>query len=202
MGKSLQALYSWQILSSAIWLNGEHLQLSLHRCSTGLWLCHSRTFRDLPWSHSSFVLAVHFRSCWNAERWTFTTVWDCVHSGAGFPQGLYLCAFIPLLILTNLPVPTTEKHPHSTMLTPPCFTIRIVFARWWALPGYYQLEFNTKKLNCCLIRPENPKSFKYLLYAFYLGVAFTLLEWPLGTCSPPWPKPFLTSYGVWLDGQL
>ena len=30
--------------------------------------------------------------------------------------------------LTSLPVPAAEKHPHSMMLPPPCFTVGMVLA--------------------------------------------------------------------------
>uniref|UniRef100_A0AAZ3Q9F3 poly(ADP-ribose) glycohydrolase n=2 Tax=Oncorhynchus tshawytscha TaxID=74940 RepID=A0AAZ3Q9F3_ONCTS len=36
---------------------------------------------------------------------------------------LYFAPFIFPLILTSLPVPAAEKHPHSVMLPPPCFTV-------------------------------------------------------------------------------
>ena len=39
---------------------------------------------------------------------------------------LYFALFTFLSILTSLPVPATEKHPHSMMLPPPCFIIGMV----------------------------------------------------------------------------
>jgi hypothetical protein len=39
---------------------------------------------------------------------------------------LYSAPFIFPLILTSLPVPTAVKHPHSTMLVPPSFTVGMV----------------------------------------------------------------------------
>ena len=42
----------------------------------------------------------------------------------------FLCSFFPS-ILTSLPVSAAEKHPHSMMLPPPCFTIGMV-------PGLFQ----------------------------------------------------------------
>ena len=44
---------------------------------------------------------------------------------------LYFAPFIFASILTSLPVPAPEKHPHSMMLTPPCFTVGMV-------PGFLQ----------------------------------------------------------------
>ncbi len=56
---------------------------------------------------------------------------------------LYLAAFIFPSIATSRPVPAAEKHPHSMMLPPPCFTVGTVLDRWWAVPGFlhtYRLE--------------------------------------------------------------
>ena len=43
-----------------------------------------------------------------------------------FIKDLYFAPFIFPSILTSLPVPAAEKHPHSMMLTPPCFTVEMV----------------------------------------------------------------------------
>ena len=48
------------------------------------------------------------------------------HSGASYHGPLYFAPFIFSLILTSLPVPATEKQPHSMMLPPPCFTVGVV----------------------------------------------------------------------------
>jgi hypothetical protein len=42
-----------------------------------------------------------------------------------------LAPFIFATILTHLSVPAAEKHPHSIMLLPPCFTVRMA-------PGFLQ----------------------------------------------------------------
>ena len=42
---------------------------------------------------------------------------------------LCFAPFIFALILTSLPVPTAENHPHSMMLPPPCITVGMVLAR-------------------------------------------------------------------------
>ena len=44
---------------------------------------------------------------------------------------LYFAPFIFPSILTSLPVPASEKHPHSMMLLPPCFNVGMV-------PGFLQ----------------------------------------------------------------
>ncbi len=41
----------------------------------------------------------------------------------------YLAAFIFPSIATSRPVPAAEKHPHSMMLPPPCFTVGTVLDR-------------------------------------------------------------------------
>ena len=41
-------------------------------------------------------------------------------------QVLYFAPFIFPSILTSLPVPTAEKHPHRTMLPTPCFPVGMV----------------------------------------------------------------------------
>lgn len=55
----------------------------------------------------------------NLEQ-VFLTFWICLH--------LYL-------LLNSFPVPVSEKHPYSTMLAPPCFTIGMILASWCAAPG-------------------------------------------------------------------
>ncbi|XP_072306069.1 cilia- and flagella-associated protein 206 [Eucyclogobius newberryi] len=50
-------------------------------------------------------------------------------SGAGFHKDVSVtAAFTFLLILTSLPSPATEKHPHSLMLPPPRFTVEMIKA--------------------------------------------------------------------------
>ena len=112
----------------------------LQRCSigfkSGLWLCHSRTFTELFWNHSFVILAVclGLLACWKVNvrpilrSWT---LWKRFLSRIS----MYLVAFIFFSIATSRPVPAAEKHPHSMMLPPRCFTWWMVLGRWGAVPG-------------------------------------------------------------------
>ena len=148
---------SLQHLSSSIRLDGKRrctaIFRSLQRCSigfkSGLWLGHSSTFTELSWSHSFDILPVSLGplSCWKMNRHPSLrsrALWSRFSSR----MSLYIAVFIFLYILTSLPVPATKKHPHSMMLPPPCFTVGMVLAWWWAVLGF--LEFNHY-----LIRPDN-----------------------------------------------
>ena len=72
-----------------------------------------RTFTDLSQSHSCVFFAV----C----QGSLSTL---LHSS--FPQSWLVSQFLPL------------KHLHSMTLPPPCFTVGMVLARWWAVPGFLQ----------------------------------------------------------------
>ena len=115
----------------------------LQRCLIGfksrLWLSHKRTFRDLYpkpllrcLDYALMVVVLlegepPARSERSRSRFSSTIT-------------LYFAPFIFTLILTSLPVPTAEKHPHSMMLPPPCFTVGMV-------PGFLQkwrFAFRTK----------------------------------------------------------
>ena len=134
-----------QHLSSSIRLDGKRrctaIFRSLQRCSigfkSGLWLGHSRTFTELSWSHFD-ILAVCLGSlsCW---KMNLTPVWSrALWSRFSSRMSLYTAAFILPSIRTSLPVPAAEQHPHSMMLPPPCFTVGMVLAWWWAVPGFLQ----------------------------------------------------------------
>ncbi|MEQ2176134.1 hypothetical protein GOODEAATRI_024928 [Goodea atripinnis] len=69
-------------------------------------------------------------------------------------MSLYIAAFIFPSIMTSLPVPAAEKHPHSmTLLPPPSFTIGLVLAwyvvtskhdTWHSHQGVQSLSHQTK----------------------------------------------------------
>ena len=102
---------------------GWEMSLSLQRCSirfkSGLWLGHSRKLEATP------ALSCKFSS----------------------RISLYFPPFIFPSILTNLPVPAAEKHPHNIMLPPPFFTVGL-------LPPDVILGILAKEFNLGFIRPE------------------------------------------------
>ncbi len=136
---------SLQILSSSVRLDGKRwwtaIFRSLQRCSigfkSGLWLGHSRTVTELLWSHSFVILAVCLGSlsCWKVNLRPSLRSWALWRRFSS-RISLYLTAFIFPSIATSRPVPAAEKHPHSMMLPPPCFTVGTVLDRWWAVPGF------------------------------------------------------------------
>ena len=134
-----------------------HFQISpkmFNRVQVWLWLGHSRTFTELSQSHSFVILAVCLGSlsCWKMN------LRPSLRSRAlleqVFIKDLSVHCWIHLSsILTSLPVPAAEKHPHSMMLPPPCFTVGMVlgYTRWWAVPGFLQtwrlaLAFQTSSI--------------------------------------------------------
>ena len=126
---------------------------SFQRCSigfkSGLLLGHSRTFRDLSRSHSCMVLAVCLAmlSCWKVDLCPSLRSW-VLWSRFSSNISLYFAPFTLTSILTSLPVPAAEKHPHSMMLPPPCFIVGMV-------PGFLQTGIQAKEFNLSFIRPEN-----------------------------------------------
>ncbi len=161
-----QVFHTWIWGSSAIppcrsspvlsgWMvnvGGQPFFRSLQRCSigfkSGLWLGHSRTVMELLWSHSFVILAVCLGSlsCWKVNLRPSLRSWALWRRFSS-RISLYLAAFIFPSIATSRPVPAAEKHPHSMMLPPPCFTVGTVLDRWWAVPGFlhtYRLELRPK----------------------------------------------------------
>ena len=126
-----------QILSSCVRLDREqrctaifrYLQKCLIGFKSGLWLGHSRTFRDLSQSHSCVVLAVCLGSLF---YWKVHLHPEC--SVTGFHQGS-LCTVHLSLDLDLSASPAAEKHPHSMMLPLPCFTVGMV-------PGFFLPELS------------------------------------------------------------
>ena len=124
---------SLQILSSFVKLDGEYrctaifrsLQICSIRFKSRLELGHSRTLRDL-------VANPLLRGLGSVLRVVVLL------EGEPSPQSEVLSRFssrisqniAPLIfpsILTSLPVPANEKHPHSMMLPLACFTVVMVF---------------------------------------------------------------------------
>ena len=128
---------SLQILSSSVRLDGEccctAIFRSLQRCSirfkSGLWLGHENDIQRLvpkPLLHCldcvlRVVVLLEGEPSPQSE----------VLSRFSSRISLYFALFIFASILTSLPVPAAEKHPHSMMLPPPCCTVGMV-------PGFLQ----------------------------------------------------------------
>jgi hypothetical protein len=94
---------------------------------SGLWLGHSMTFRNLYQSHSHIVLAVCLGSlsCWKVNLHPSLRS-QALSSRFSSRISLYFATLIFPLILTSHPVPTAEKHAHSMLLPPTCFTVGMV----------------------------------------------------------------------------
>ena len=73
-------------------------------------------------------------SCWKVNLRPSLRSW-ALSSRFSSRISLYFAPFIFSSSLTILPVPATDKHSHSMMLPPPCFTIGMVpgFLHMWRL---------------------------------------------------------------------
>ncbi len=94
------------------------------------------------------ILAVCFGSlsCWKVNLRPSLRSWALWRRFSS-RISLYLAAFIFPSMQPVRPVPAAEKHPHSMMLPPPCFTFGTILDRWWAVPGFlhtYRLELRPK----------------------------------------------------------
>ena len=113
---------------------------------------------DLSRSHSCIVLAACLGalSCWKVNLCPSLSSWALW--SAFF---LYFALFIFSSILTSLLVPSAEKHPHSMMLPPPCFTVEMV-------PGILQMCFLAfRPKSSILVSLENLVSHGLSLGAFW-----------------------------------
>ena len=114
------------------WMGSIAGQLSLQRCligfKSGLWLGHSRTFRDLSWSHSCVVLAMCLQSltCWKVNlRPCLATVFFEIFNAAE----MFWYPSWDLCLDTILPRSSTDNS----------FNLMAWFLLWHALltVGYY-----------------------------------------------------------------
>ena len=107
------------------------------------WRGHSRTFGDLSRSHSCIVLAVCLGSCWKVNLRHSLRSWALL--------------FIFPSILSSLPVPATEKHPHSMMLPQLCFTVGMVpgFLQMWHLAFRPKSSILVSLEESCFSWPES-----------------------------------------------
>lgn len=114
----------------------------------------------------------------------------CVHFGAGLLQRLFSS------ILTCRSVPSTENHPHSTMLSPPCFTIGMLFTSWWAKLGICQtshLKFSPKFSVLSVQRVfflRSPLSACHMTFnqQWFLSTNYNIKAWLMDYCWLPFQQ--------------
>ena len=85
--------------------------------------------QSISQSHSCAVLAVCLGvlSCWKENRWPSRRSWLL---WTRFSSRISLLCSVQLSLNPDSPpVPAAEKHPHSIMLPPPCFTVGMVVGR-------------------------------------------------------------------------
>ncbi len=197
LGKMQQVFHTWIWGSSAIppcrsspvlsgWMVnvGGQPFLGLSRDAqlgfkSGLWLGHSRTVHELLWSHSFVILAVCLGSlsCWKVNLRLQS--WGPEHSGEGFRPG-YPCTWPHSSFPRLQPVVLSlqlEKHPHSMMLPPPCFTVGTVLDRWlssaWFSP-HIPLRIKAKK--SILVSSDQRILFVTILESLHAGFHVSCTE--------------------------
>ncbi len=99
-------------------------------------LGYSRTFTELSLRQmcvSGVALAVCLGSlsCWKVNLLPSLRSW-ALWNRFSLRIYLYFSPFDFPATLTSLPVPASEKHPHSMRLLPAHFTFGMVLCRWWA----------------------------------------------------------------------
>ena len=82
------------------------------------------------------MVSLRSLSCWNVNLSPSPRSW-ALWKRFSLRISLYFSAFIFPSILTSLPVPVADKHPHSTMLPPPCLTVGMVSKTWCTVPGFF-----------------------------------------------------------------
>ena len=107
--RSSQALSGWECRCTAIFRS---LQRCLIEFKSGLWLGHSRTFRDLSRSHSCVVLSVYSGSlsCWTVNLRPSLRSWALWRSFSS-RISQYFAPFIFASILTSFPLNTGHASP-------------------------------------------------------------------------------------------
>ncbi len=124
-------LFTSQALSG--WMEQTHMFRFLQKYLIGLklrlWPGHSRTFTELPLSHSCCVFRVIvLLEGEPSARLRFWMLW----TGFSLRLSLYFSALSFSSTLMSPSVPAAEKQSHSMRLLPAHFTFGMIFCRWWA----------------------------------------------------------------------
>ena len=134
--RSCQALSGWMGNVTV------HLFSALQRCligfMSGLWLGHSRTFRELSRRHSCVVLAVCLGSlsCWRVNLShpdLFHLSCACLHSPPGvahlphYPQCIYTCVLCLSVVISFSFIKPTSVFPVLLSFSSSSFLVFLVF---------------------------------------------------------------------------